>query len=93
MNYIPYAVLYIPMTIFYNCWFVLLNAFTCLGIQNLLDFGWSYWNEKPAVVLPVTSQTQKGETGIESMWALYSDGRWFDKMAGLYPNRLSQIPV
>ena len=47
--------------------------------------------EKPVFVLPVTYQTQKAETGIESLWALYSDGRRSEMTAGLYPNRPSSI--
>ena len=49
--------------------------------------------EKPVFVLPVTYQTQKAETGIESLWALYSDGRQSERTAGLYPNRPSYISL
>ena len=48
--------------------------------------------EKPAFVLPVTYQTQQAETGIGSLWVLYSDGQQCKKMVGLYPNRPSYIP-
>ena len=40
-------------------------------------------------MLPVTCQTQLAETGTESLWALYSDGRPPEKMASLLPNRLT----
>ena len=42
-------------------------------------------------MLPVTYQTQEAETGTESLWELYSDGQWSEKMAGSYPNTPSYI--
>ena len=36
-------------------------------------------------------QTQSAETGIESLWALYSGGWRSEETVGSYPNRLSYI--
>ena len=45
----------------------------------------------PELMLLVTCQTQYVETEIESLWALYSDGRRSEKAVGLHPNRPSYI--
>lgn len=48
--------------------------------------------EKLAFGLPVTYQTQSAETGIESVWALHSDGRRPEKMVGLAPTHRLTFP-
>ena len=45
--------------------------------------------EKPASVAACHPPDPIRETGIESLWALYSDGWRAEKMVGLYPNRPS----
>lgn len=47
--------------------------------------------EKRAFVLSVAYETQLAEKEIESLWLLYSEDQWSEKMVGLYPNRLSYI--
>ena len=48
--------------------------------------------EKAGIHAACHYQNRKAETGIESLWVLYSDGWRSEKTVGLYPNRPSYIP-